>query len=829
MNSFNKNKKIAWLLALISILLMVTGLQAAVEIKKITEPGSLPGDLATLARSGDFLINDGQFLYLLGVEARDFRTINYYPLPDGRGALLALVPADSPSGNAMVTGQLQVRTGFDYYYPAYTAVRTTQRRTRGAPLVIELKADFVGRNGEKGDIKTSYTIPAEKGQVIIKASFRNSGQLPIDNLALSVYFNALHAYHFNPYHQKYFPGFNFRVHQKKNIYLGWVNLGSQPADLPERLLPGQSVEFNYVLLARKDAASLLAEIYSLLKKEALPVEISLENSRPDPTEILVEEVISSSVFFRAYTNGENLLRILLPEGTYRLRGHLFPSVVEKTIRVSRNEKRKFELSPPPAGRLKLNLIDRKGKPLPGKISIFGLEGTRTPYFAPENPVLSGRSWERFKNSIYLHPQPLEIELAAGRYLLSASYGPLYSNERQVVEVLAGQKQEITFQLTKAVNLKGYLSLDPHLHTINSDGTLSVTERLKSIVAENLEAAIATDHNFVTDYQPELVRLGLGDYLRVFPGVEVTPLNSYLHFNNYPVAIKPEEKTNGAIIPAFERVEELFRACQKKNPASLLQLNHPRAGNLGYFENIGLDREKADSAAGDLALTFDLMEVMNGASFHRGNDQAVADWLNLLNKGYFFPAVGSSDSHGAAGSEPGYSRVFVRLPKKLTELTWEDLASALKKGQSFISNGPLVEFTVNGRYHPGDTVTDRDGKVKARIQIQSAPWIDIHEVRVIVNGERKIIFPVNSPAIKPVKFDKKLDIELSVDSYLVVEVSGQKSLYPVVQQPARSGQLKETALPYALTNPVFIDLDGNGKFDAPRPRKIEIREKVAEKE
>ncbi|MBC7349337.1 MAG: hypothetical protein H5U05_05125, partial [Candidatus Aminicenantes bacterium] len=548
MNS--SNKIITRLIALVSILLIAAGLQAAVELKKITEPGSLPGDLAALARSGDFLINDGQFLYLLGVESRDFRQINYYPLPDGRGALLALVPADSPSGNALVAGQLQVRTGFDYYYPAYTIARTTQSRTKGAPLVIELKADFTGRKGEKGDIKTIYTIPPAKGQVTIKATFRNSGQLPIDKLALSVYFNALHSYHFNPYHQKYFPGFNFRAYQKKSLYLGWVNLGSQPSELPEKLLPGQTVEFKYVLLVRKEAASLLADIYALLKKEALPVEISLKNNQAGPAEIVVEEVVSSSIFFRGYHQGNGQLKILLPEGNYRLRGHLFPAVVEKTIKVSRSEDRKFELVRPAVGHLKLNLLNRKGKPLPGKISVFGLEGTRTPYFAPENPVQSGRSWERFKNSVYTHPQPLEIELAAGRYLLSASYGPLYTNDRQVVEVLADQKQEITFWLDKAVNLKGYISLDPHLHTINSDGTLSVAERLKSIVAENLDAAIATDHNFVTDYQPELVRLGLTDYLRVFSGVEVTPLNNYIHFNNYPVAIKPEEKTRGAIIPTF---------------------------------------------------------------------------------------------------------------------------------------------------------------------------------------------------------------------------------------------------------------------------------------
>lgn len=804
----------------IAIMLALTaGLEAAVQLQKVSRPEELPGDLSSLARAGDFLVNDGKYLYLIAVEPRDFAEINYYPQPDGQGALLALVPADSPYGNKILAGQVQVRTGLNYYYPGYTVVRTAVPRTRTAPLTVELKADFAGKNGERATVQTSYTIPPEKGQVIIKSTFRNNGQKPVDRLSLSLYFNALHFYNFNPYHREYFPGLNFRVYQKKTLYLGWVNLGSRPAELPEQLLPGQAMELNYVLLVRKDVSELLSSIYGLLRKEVVPVEISLKNGQESPAEVVVEEVLSSSVFFRKFGRGEERIKILLPEGTYRFRAHFFPAVIEKTVRVSRTGHHQVELTRPAVGQLRLKLIDKKGKPLPGKISVMGLEGTRTPYFAPENPVDSGRSWERSKNSLYVHPQPLEIELAAGRYLLVASYGPLYTSDRQVVEVLSGQSREITFRLEKAVNLKGYISVDPHLHTINSDGTLSVAERLRSIVAENLDVAIATDHNYVTDYQPELNRLGLADYLRVFPGVEVTPLNNYLHFNNYPVVIRPEEKTRGAIIPLFEKVAELFKACRQKNPTSLLQLNHPRAGNLGYFENTGLDKNTASSVSddSDLSLGFDLIEIMNGASFHRGNDQAVTDWLNLLSQGYRFPAVGSSDSHGAAGGEPGYSRVVVRCPKKLKELGWEDLASALKKGQSFVTNGPLVEFTVNGKFQPGDQLTDRDGRVKARIRVQSAPWIEVSEVRVIVNGERKIVFPVATPAVEVEKFARKFDIELTSDAYLVVEVVGNQSLYPVVQQPARNGLPEEAALPYAITNPIFVDVDGNGLFEAPRPR------------
>lgn len=814
-------RRIFLLLSLL-IISLTFSLALAADLEIVKNPQDLPGKLSSLARNGDYLIKDGKYLLLLGVEPRDFPAIKYYPCPPATGAILTLAPAGDGLDNEIIAGPIQLRIGFDYYYPAYKFVKIPKTSNSQSPYLFELQADFTGKHQEKGKIKTTYHYFPEKGQILIKSIFQNTGEKEINDLNLSLYFNAFHSYHFNPYNSKFFPDLNFRVYQKNGIYLGWINLGSKPVEIPKKVLPGQTIELNYALLVRKNALELLTSIYSLLKKEVVQAEISLGENKGKTSEIIVEEVLSSSTFFRSFVDNHQSVQFLLPEGFYRIRANFFPAVAEKIVHISRNGENRFELEKPAEGLLKITLMDKKGKALPGKISFFGLEGTRTPYFEPENPVQSGRNWEKFKNSIYAIKQPLEIKLPVGKYLVSASYGPFYTSEKQIIEIFAGREQELSLQLKKVIELKGYISLDPHLHTINSDGSLSVAERIKSIVAENLDVAIATDHNFVTDYQPVEEELGLTDYLRVFTGTEVTPLNSYLHFNNYPLKIRPEEKTRGSIITSQEKVKEMLTACRQKNPHSLLQLNHPRAGNLGYFNNTGLDPEKAAFATGDLELGFDLLEVMNGASFYQGNEQAIADWLHLLNRGYFFAAVGSSDSHGADGGEPGYSRVFLRCAKKLKELTFEDIALPLKKGQSFVSNGPVVDFRVNRRYQPGDLLTDRDGKIKARVRVLSAPWINVSEVRVIINGERKITFPVLTPDNEVKKFDKKLEITLDKDAYLIIEVLGQKSLYPVVQQPAASGRIEAAALPYAVTNPIFIDVDGNGRFDPPWPEKIEIK-------
>jgi hypothetical protein len=220
--------------------------------------------------------------------------------------------------------------------------------------------------------------------------------------------------------------------------------------------------------------------------------------------------------------------------------------------------------------------------------------------------------------------------------------------------------------------------------------------------------------------------------------------------------------------------------------------------------------------------------MNGPYYYSSNSVAVEDWLHLLNRGYYFPLIGSSDSHSIDRGEPGYSRTYVMYEgEEGDNLNWEALALSLKKGQSFASNGPLVEFKVNNRYTSGDSFTSPDGKVEIWIKIQSAPWVAVDEVRLIVNGKREIISPVEASKEVIQKFETQISLKLKRDSYIAVEVLGKRSLYPVLQQYSRKGLLKDAALPYALTNPVFIDVDGNGKFDPPLPGKIKLRSDIPE--
>jgi hypothetical protein len=63
----------------------------------------------------------------------------------------------------------------------------------------------------------------------------------------------------------------------------------------------------------------------------------------------------------------------------------------------------------------------------------------------------------------------------------------------------------------------------------------------------------------------------------------------------------------------------------------------------------------------------------------------------------------------------------------------------------------------------------------------------------------------------VRFKERFSVTLPRDGYVVVRVDGNHLMAPVVGDTRRFG-----VRPIALANPVFLDVDGNGRYDPPLP-------------
>jgi len=795
-------------------------------VRKMTEKTPLPESICTEFEEGDFLVSDGKFLTLIGGSSRTLQSILNYPAADAMGAIIGFVPAGKDLLGNVIAGTPHIWIGGKKQEVKYTSVRPVSRENGNAPLVMEATAPFQGENGEKAHITTRYLFVPRSGKIELESSIKNTGRDPIKNLFYSVYFNASHTYSFSPYHKEFQPELNFRIYPKKGHFLGLVDQNPPPADnssAPGTLDPGESYGVRFLILTDDDGAKLLEDVYLSLNTAVEKASIYFETQDRDLTEVIVRDVLRHSVYYRNFLDNPYALEIPLPPGLYTVTANFFPGVDETLLPVETGSENRCFLRDPPHGEVLVKIQDALGRHVPGKVTFIGLDPTKSPYFKPENPVETGKRWETFKNSCFPEEAGLNVRLPVGNYLAYASRGPEYTMETKIVEIFQNDTMELVFRINKVINTEHLISVDPHMHTIYSDGTVNIAERIKSVVAEGVDVAVATDHNYINDYLPTLHKLGLNPFLATIVGNEVTT-GGVIHFNTYPLLYREDEQNNGAINPHRKTATPMFQDSRDKDPQALLQVNHPRSGTIGYFNNFGLDPRSAATADKNLDLNFDVLEALNGPYPFSSNEQSINDWLNLMSRGYFFPIVASSDSHTIDGGQPGYSRTYVFYDgKKGEEVDVESVISGMKKGHSFATNGPLVDLKINGTHIPGDIFTAHDSKMDIRIKVESAPWVSVNEVRLIINGERKIIFPVDAKEDPVMKFSQTITLPVEKDCYIAAEVLGDKSLFPVHQARPRHGLRKNATLPYAVTNPIFIDADGNGEFDPPLPQTIYLLE------
>lgn len=778
------------------------------------------GKISLYQEEEDYLFTGKESVLLIGASARKFLTYTNYPLTSAKGSILAFLPLGINTTSEITAGAPVMEFGKERIVLNYSEISLPELIENEDKLTIKLKAYYSDEKGRRGICETIYRYFLNLNQVKISSTVKNTGDVAWEDFNYSLYFNSHQRYRFSPSNEGNIPNLNFTVYPKNSHYLAWLEHSSEPQSnnsSEKKLMPGKERKVSCSLFVDKNPEKLLSTIYKELNTAYQILELQLESLTDLPIEVLIEEPATSNIFFRSFVEEEKI-RIPLPHGVYKLRTHFFPAVTESFCRVNKEEEARVVLKAPPTGKLNLKIKNSKGNHVPGKVSISGISPTPTPYFRPINPRKSGRNWEEFKNSCFPSQEGIQIELPAGVYLMTASRGPEYSLDKKILEVVHNKDYDLTFTIDKVINLKNLISLDPHLHTIYSDGRVNIEERIKSIAAEGIDVAVSSDHNIILDYATELNKLGLDSHLEIITGNEITHGN-VIHFNAYPLEINPEEELNGAINPEADEASLLFESNRAKNPNALIQVNHPRSGNIGYFNNYCLDPENASFARKNFDTSFEIMEVMNGPLLYESNAQTINDWFNLLNKGYRIFAVGSSDSHTIDKGEPGYSRTYVYLKNKTGKpIDMNVFLEKLKNGRSFVTNGPLVDLRVNSKGYPGDLIIDKDGKVKISITVQAAPWISVREARIVLNGKREKTIPISFKNRK-IKWIHEDTINLEEDTWIAVEILGDKSLFPVVQRLSYNGTSEKAAFPYAVTNPVFIDIDGNGCFDAPWPMEI----------
>ncbi len=106
------------------------------------------------------------------------------------------------------------------------------------------------------------------------------------------------------------------------------------------------------------------------------------------------------------------------------------------------------------------------------------------------------------------------------------------------------------------------------------------------------------------------------------------------------------------------------------------------------------------------------------------------WYDLLNCGFRVPLVGSSGKV-SNGTSLGDVRTYARLPAG-EALSYPSWIEAVRAGRTFVTNGPLMSFTVNGQ-GPGEVVEIAPERQTVRVRAEARSIVPFERLEILANG------------------------------------------------------------------------------------------------
>jgi len=456
----------------------------------------------------------------------------------------------------------------------------------------------------------------------------------------------------------------------------------------------------------------------------------------------------------------------------------------------------------------LNLhVSENNEPIPARLTIVDENNSLISLATPSSDTLAVRP-----GVIYTSNGDAKISLPAGHYTIYAGRGFEYSLDSTTVDLKPADTAEHQFKINRIVQSPGYISCDTHIHTFtySRHGDATLEERLLTLAGENIELAIATDHNLQIDYSETARKLGVDKYFTPVIGNEVTTA-AQGHFNIFP--IPANSKLLNFRAASWDALATNISKIASPNPVIIL--NHARDLHGGFRPD---DPSRFISIAGQRIdarkLPANAMEVINSGAVMSDYMLLYRDWFGLLNRGQKITPIGASDSHDVSRYIVGQARTYIRCDDSNPgKINIDQARQNLLDGKVLVSYGLLTDMTVNEKFHSGELVPSPK-TIEVDITVQSPPWSRASRLALFANGIE----------IKSVEFPprpgRRWQTHFSLpkpkhDIYLVALATGP-GITANYWQCAKPYQPTSTHItPYVLgsTGAVFIDADGNEKFDS----------------
>ena len=374
------------------------------------------------------------------------------------------------------------------------------------------------------------------------------------------------------------------------------------------------------------------------------------------------------------------------------------------------------------GRVKITVVDKAtGKEVPCRIHLKdakgkGLKADKLPFW----------------NDHFVCRGAVVLDLSPGKYTVEIEHGPEYSLSTDSFTLAPGQTKQLSVALKRLVDMptKGWWPGDTHVHRAVEDVELLMR-------AEELHIApVITWWNqqnlWAKSTLPEepLVRFDGNRFYHTMAGEDEREGGALLYFHlKRPLAITNATREFPSPLA--------FAQEARKHTGVWIEAEKPFWWDLpvwvaaGQVDSLGVannhmcrDRMYETEAWGK-------PRVVERYPAPRGNGYWTQDiYYRLLNCGLRIPPSAGSAS-GVLPNPVGYNRVYVHVGK---ELTWEKWWEGLRAGRSFVTNGPMLLVTANGKM-PGQVFTAGPREaVKVELKGELITRDAIRWVEIIRDGE-----------------------------------------------------------------------------------------------
>lgn len=383
------------------------------------------------------------------------------------------------------------------------------------------------------------------------------------------------------------------------------------------------------------------------------------------------------------------------------------------------------------GTLTLRLVEKgTGAPATARVSVQQKEETSFgKYFAPVGALywMLGNNVEHFYTA-----GAADLTVPVGTYVVRMFRGIEYREVRVEVDVRAGRETMARLELERWTDppARGWWGGESHIHANYGYGqwyNTPATIRLQ-VEGEGLNLANMVVANSDTD----------GIFDREFFRGEPDPLSTPRHVVYWNEEFRATLWGHMTLYNLKRLVEPIMTGFQDTtNPwdvptnADIADHAHLQGGHVNYTHPAPNARDPFLAAYSAKALPVDVaLGKIDSLDINGSYDGTVPLWHRLLNCGFRLPASAGTDVflNRLRGRLPGGDRAYVRLDGAFSYDAW---VKGLKAGRSFVTNGPMLEFTANGK-SLGETIAlAAPGDV--RVQASADAASPLSKIEVVHNG------------------------------------------------------------------------------------------------